>query len=69
MDVVVRQVEVRQAGEGGEDEGMEDLEVVEAQVELDQIVDGEVNIILSGSGQGLDSVVAQVEISQFPVTS
>ena len=55
------QVEVRQAGEGGEDEGMEDLEVVEAQVELDQIV--------CGSGQGLDSVVAQVEISQFPVTS
>ena len=46
MDVVVRQVQMRQGGEGGEDQGVENLEVVDTQVEVEKIVNREVNIFL-----------------------
>ena len=69
MNAVVRQVEMRQGREGGEDEGMENLEVVEAQIKSDKIVNGQLDVILSCSCQRLDCVVTQIKISQFLVTN
>ena len=49
MNAVVRQVEMRQGREGGEDERMENLEVIEAQIKSDKIVNGQLDVILSCS--------------------
>ena len=68
MNAVVRQVKVRQGREGGEDERMENLEVVEAQIKSDKIVNRQLDVILSCSCQRLDCVVTQIKISQFLVT-
>ena len=57
MNAVVRQVKMRHRREGGEDEGMENLEVIEAQIKSDKIVNGQLDVILSCSCQRLDCIV------------